>query len=211
VREIVLDTETTGIGAEEGHRIISLGCVEVLDKNRIGQKKHWFFNPERDVPEESFKIHGISEDFLADHPKFAEQAEEILTFLGNSTLVIHNSAFDMGFLNMEFAKCGTKPLTNKVKDTLSMARQLFPGEKAKLDALAQKFNVAKLQEREKHGALLDAEILCEVYFKLKEHSQSSVLKQVYKVKDKRKETIIYLPTAQEKATHQKLMTQIQKP
>ena len=213
VREIVLDTETTGINPEEGHRVISLGCVELIDKTHIANKQHWFFNPERDIPEESFKIHRISGEFLADKPKFGEVVDDILNFLARSPLVIHNSTFDMKFLNSEMAKCGKPPLTNQVVDTLVMARQLFVNEKNSLDALGERFAIFKATQRDTHDALLDAEILCEVYQKLVAQSMpqkpnAPTAKMVDKRKEQHKEQIVYPPTETELLAHQKIMAKI---
>ena len=175
MREIALDTETTGFDPERGDRIIEIGCVEMMDKIRTGNTFQAYINPRRDVPEGAFKVHGISTSFLLDKPYFEEVAEDFLTFIGNDHLVIHNAEFDLKFLNYEL-KLLKRPLLkpDRVTDTVLMARRKFPGAPASLDALCKRF-VIDLSERTKHGALLDAELLAEVYLELMGGRQASML------------------------------------
>ena len=166
MREIILDTETTGLDPASGHRIIEIGCVEIFNKVKTGAFFQVYINPERDVPMEAFKIHGISSEFLKDKKKFAKIAHEFLEFIGDTTLVIHNARFDLKFLNFELKKISLPEINIKnVVDTLDMARRKFPGSPASLDALCKRFNI-NLSKRDKHGALLDSELLAEVYLGL---------------------------------------------
>lgn len=163
MREIVLDTETTGLDPKSGHRIIEIGCVEIINKIRTGKFFHTYLNPERDVPMEAFKVHGISTEFLRDKRKFVDIAQEFIDFIQDSVLVIHNARFDMKFINHELSMVNLPEVGySSVIDTLDMARRKFPGSPASLDALCKRFNV-DLSSREKHGALLDSELLVEVY------------------------------------------------
>jgi DNA polymerase-3 subunit epsilon len=167
-RQIVLDTETTGLSAEAGDRIIELGCVELLDRRLSGTNLHLYFNPERDSDEEAIRVHGISNDFLRDKPKFAELADDILRYLEGAEIIIHNAAFDVGFLDKELERLGKPPITRvveKVTDTLSMAKALYPGKRNSLDALCARLGVDN-SGRTLHGALLDAELLADVYINL---------------------------------------------
>ena len=165
-REIILDTETTGIDPVAGHRIVEIGCVELIGGSRTGKFFHTYLNPQRDMPEEAERVHGLSSKFLADKPIFAEKVAEFLEFINDSTLVIHNAAFDMKFINAELTASGfiALPMTRAL-DTVSIARKKFPGSPASLDALCKRFNI-DLSSRTKHGALLDAELLSEVYIEL---------------------------------------------
>ncbi len=166
MREIVLDTETTGFEPSEGHRIVEIGAVELENHLPTGRTFHRYLNPERLMPREAFEVHGLSDDFLRDKPRFAEVAEEFLAFIGASRLVIHNAAFDMRFLNAELTAVGRPPLAEgRALDTVALARSRFPGAPASLDALCRRFGVDN-SGREKHGALLDSELLAEVYLEL---------------------------------------------
>ena len=166
MREIVLDTETTGFKPAEGHRIVEIGCLELHNHVPTGNSFHKYVNPERDMPTEAFQVHGLSEGFLSDKPVFAEIVGEFLEFIGDSRLVIHNAAFDMAFINAELEMVGfpTLPMSRSL-DTVRMARDKFPGAQASLDALCRRFNIDN-SARTKHGALLDAELLAEVYLEL---------------------------------------------
>jgi DNA polymerase-3 subunit epsilon len=167
VREIALDTETTGLDPKAGHRIIEIGCVELLNHLPTGRTLQLYINPERDVPVEAQEVHGLSEDFLRAKPVFAEVADELLGFLGNdSRLVIHNSEFDVGFLNAELSRLG-RPLlgVDRAVDTVRLARTLFPGAQASLDALCKRFAIDN-SDRRFHGALKDALLLAQVYLEL---------------------------------------------
>ena len=171
MREIVLDTETTGLDPNSGHRIVEIGCVETRYHITTGESFHVYINPERDMPEEAFNVHGLSEQFLSDKPVFAEVVEDFLAFIGDSPLVIHNAEFDMKFLNAELKKVG-RPLLGRDRavDTVTMARRKFPGAQANLDSLCRRFEI-DLSRRDKHGALLDAELLADVYLQLRGGAQ----------------------------------------
>jgi len=168
MRQIVLDTETTGLSAENGDRIIEIGCVELLGRKLTGNNKHFYLNPERDSHEDALKVHGISNEFLKDKPKFAGVAEELLAYLQGAEIIIHNAPFDVSFLNKELELAGMPPITQcvaKVTDSLMMAKELFPGKRNSLDALCDRLEVDN-SGRTLHGALLDAELLADVYINL---------------------------------------------
>ncbi len=174
-REIVLDTETTGLDPATGHRIVEIGCVELMGGVRTGKEFHTYLNPERDMPEEAERVHGISAKFLADKPVFAEKVDDFLEFLQDSPLVIHNAGFDMRFINAELAKLGFGPIPmERAVDTVLIARKKFPGSPASLDALCKRFNI-DLSGRDKHGALLDAQLLADVYLELLGGRQAMML------------------------------------
>ncbi len=167
MREIVLDTETTGFEPTEGHRIVEIGAIELFNHVPTGRTYHQYINPERDMPTEAFEVHGLGNDFLRDKPVFAAIAQDFLDFIGDDAkLVIHNAAFDMKFLNAELG-WAKKPLiaNDRALDTLMMARRRFPGSPASLDALCRRFNIDN-SSRTLHGALLDSEILADVYLEL---------------------------------------------
>lgn len=167
MREIVLDTETTGFNPKTGDRIIEIGCVELIDLLPTGQTYHTYVNPQRDVPPGASKVSGITTEFLYDKPLFVHVVDPFLDFIADSTLVIHNASFDMGFINAELERLCRNPLPmTRAIDTVSMARQKFPGSPASLDALCRRFGI-DLSARVKHGALLDAELLANVYLELK--------------------------------------------
>jgi DNA polymerase III subunit epsilon len=166
MREIVLDTETTGFDPGTGDRIVEIGCVELFNHMVTGKTYHQYINPERDMPEDAFKVHGISSDFLRDKPVFAKVGQAFLDFIGEAKLVIHNASFDMKFLNAELGWMGLPQLPmDQAIDTLLIARKRFPGSPASLDALCRRFNI-DTSARTLHGALLDSEILAEVYLEL---------------------------------------------
>ncbi len=166
MREIVLDTETTGFEPAEGHRIVEIGAVELMNHLPTGRTYHQYINPERSVPKEAFEVHGLGDDFLRDKPVFASIGRAFLDFIADAPLVIHNAAFDMKFLNHELSRAGLPTLpTARATDTLLIARSKYPGSPASLDALCRRFNIDNSM-REKHGALLDSEILAEVYLEL---------------------------------------------
>lgn len=166
MREIILDTETTGLDPNEGHRLVEIGCVEMIDRNPTGATWHKYFNPERDMPVEAFNVHGLSAEFLSNKPLFADLAQEFVDFIGDAHLVIHNAGFDMRFLNAELKRVDKPALPmDRVVDTLAMARRKHPGARASLDELCQRYGIDN-SKRVKHGALLDAEILAEVYIEL---------------------------------------------
>ncbi|UOM36462.1 DNA polymerase III subunit epsilon [Acuticoccus sp. I52.16.1] len=174
MREIVLDTETTGLDPATGDRVVEIGAVEVLNAIPTGNVFHVYINPERDMPEEAFRVHGISADFLADKPVFAAIAEEFSAFLGDANLVAHNASFDVNFLNHELQRCG-KPIigAHQVVDTLSIARRKHGGANS-LDALCSRYGI-DASRRTKHGALLDAELLAEVYLELTGGRQATLV------------------------------------
>lgn len=166
MREIVFDTETTGLDPENGDRIVEIGAVELFNHLPTGRTFHQYINPERPMAEEAFQVHGLGDAFLADKPRFAEIAAEFVAFMGDARLVAHNAAFDFRFLNAEFARCEMQAITwDRVVDTLALARQKFPGSPCSLDALCRRFAIDN-SARTLHGALLDSEILAEVYLEL---------------------------------------------
>jgi DNA polymerase-3 subunit epsilon len=166
VREIIFDTETTGLNPAGGDRMVEIGCVEIFNRVETGRHFHAYFNPERPMPSEAEAVHGLSMIFLSDKPRFADRAEELLEFIEDSPLVAHNASFDFGFLNHELKQCGRALVcTSRMIDTLVIARTRHPGAKHSLDALCTRFGVDRSQ-RVKHGALLDAQLLAQVYVEL---------------------------------------------
>lgn len=166
MREIVLDTETTGFEPSEGHRIVEIGAVELFNHMPTGRTYHQYINPERPMPKEAFEVHGLADDFLRDKPVFKSIARAFIEFVGDATLVIHNASFDMKFLNAELTALGHPGLPmSQALDTVALARRKFPGAPASLDALCRRFGVDN-SSRDKHGALLDSELLAEVYLEL---------------------------------------------
>jgi DNA polymerase III subunit epsilon len=168
MRQIVLDTETTGLSAEMGDRIIELGCVELVNRKLTGNNLHFYFNPGRDSHEDALKVHGISNEFLRDKPRFEERVEDILAYLEGAEIIIHNAPFDLAFLNKELERLGKPPFKNFVSsviDSLAMAKELFPGKRNGLDALCDRLEVDN-SSRTLHGALLDAELLADVYINM---------------------------------------------
>jgi DNA polymerase-3 subunit epsilon len=166
IREIVLDTETTGLDPSAGHRVVEIACIELVNRMPTGKVYQIYLNPERDMPEEAFKIHGLSTDFLARHGTFADQADAFLDFIGDAGLVIHNAEFDLKFLNWELEHIKRESLSaNPVVDTVRLARKKFPGAPASLDALCRRFGIDN-SARTVHGALLDTELLADVYLEL---------------------------------------------
>ena len=166
MREIIFDTETTGLSPAGGDRVVEIGCVEMFNRVETGRTFHSYFNPGRPMPSEAEAVHGLSDRFLSDKPNFHDRCEELLEFIGDSPMVAHNAGFDFGFINHELGQCG-RPLvcTSRMVDTLAIARQKFPGAKHSLDALCTRFGVDRSQ-RIKHGALLDAQLLAQVYVEL---------------------------------------------
>ncbi|WP_187428478.1 DNA polymerase III subunit epsilon [Roseobacter fucihabitans] len=166
MREVVLDTETTGFDPQSGDRIVEIGAVELMGHMATGKTYHQYINPERAMPEEAFQVHGLGDEFLRDKPKFAEVGQAFLDFIGDAKLIIHNAAFDIKFLNAELKWMGLPQIPwEQAIDTLEMARKRFPGSPASLDALCRRFNIDN-GARTLHGALLDSEILAEVYLEL---------------------------------------------
>ena len=166
MREIVFDTETTGLSPAGGDRMVEIGCVEMIGRVETGRHYHCYFNPERQMPSEAEAVHGLSDIFLSDKPRFADKVEELLEFIGDAPLVAHNASFDFGFLNHELGHCGRPAICmSRMVDTLLLARSRHPGAKHSLDALCTRYGVDRSQ-RVKHGALLDAQLLAQVYIEL---------------------------------------------
>jgi DNA polymerase-3 subunit epsilon len=166
MREIVFDTETTGFDPKGGHRMVEIGCIEMVNRVATGAVFHAYFDPERDMPAEAEAVHGLSAAFLADKPKFAHQAEDLIAFLGDAPLVAHNAAFDFGFLNAELAAIGMDAVSlDRMIDTIAIARRKHPGAKLSLDALCTRYGIDR-SHRTRHGALLDAELLAQLYVEL---------------------------------------------
>ncbi len=177
MRQIVLDTETTGLSAENGDRIIEIGCVELVARKLTGNNLHFYLNPGRDSHEDAMKVHGISNEFLRDKPKFSAVADELLAYLAEAEVIIHNAPFDVSFLNKELSLIGKPALKHcvaKVVDSLMMAKELFPGKRNSLDALCDRLEVDNAG-RTLHGALLDAELLADVYINLTRGQNSLVM------------------------------------
>jgi len=166
MREIVLDTETTGLSPRDGHRVVEIGCLELVHHMPTDQTFHKYLNPERAMPSQAFEIHGLSDEFLFDKPLFSDIADEFINFIGDAVLIIHNAPFDLGFLNHELSRVDRPPIDEaQVIDTLSLAQRKHPAASNSLDALCKRYNVDN-SHREKHGALLDSELLAEVYIEL---------------------------------------------
>ena len=182
-RHVVLDTETTGLSPDSGHRIVEIGCVEIDNGVLTGRTFHRYVNPQRDMPDGAFKVHGLSADFLSQHPPFENHYSDLIDFLQDATLVIHNAPFDMRFLNAEMKWLDQKPLHHTVVDTLKMARRQFPGSPVSLDALCRRFHI-DLHQRTHHGALLDAQLLAHVFqfMTVKSLVDCSAQKDTYTIK-----------------------------
>ena len=196
MRRVALDTETTGLNPLNGHRIVEIGCVELDDNIPTGKEWHSYLNPERSVPEAAEAVHGLSTKFLSDKPLFSDVSDNFLMFIEGAELVIHNAKFDIGFLNNELSLI-KRPIINieKTIDTVLLARKTLPGAAASLDALCKRFHI-DLSRREKHGALLDAQLLAEVYLELTGGRQSSLeLSSSYKKKNKIKQNKLILNTS----------------
>ncbi|MEI8267214.1 MAG: DNA polymerase III subunit epsilon [Betaproteobacteria bacterium] len=177
MRQIFLDTETTGLDALAGDRIVEIGCIEMVGRRLTGRHLHLYFNPQRPVHPEAMRVHGLTDDFLADKPRFSEGAPQVLEFVQGAELIIHNAAFDTGFLNEEFKRLGqprVQTLAAKVTDSLAMAREMFPGKSNSLDALCRRLEVDN-SNRAFHGALLDAGLLAEVYVRMTRGQDSLVI------------------------------------
>lgn len=166
MREIIFDTETTGLDPKSGDRLVEIGCIEMVNRVLTGRTFHAYFNPERDMPAAAEAVHGLSSAFLSDKPRFAERVHEIVDFIADSPLVAHNAGFDFGFLDAEFALCGLDPVCrSRMIDTVALARVRHPGAKLSLDALCTRYGIDR-SHRTMHGALLDAELLAQVYVEL---------------------------------------------
>ena len=180
MRQIFFDTETTGLSADNGDRIIEIGCIEMQSRRLSGARKHFYLNPQRPSHPDAIRIHGLTDEFLSDKPLFAEIADELLDFLAGAELVIHNAAFDIGFMNAELRRLGKPPLADvvaRVTDSLTMAREMFPGKSNSLDALCKRLEVDNAS-RSLHGALLDAGLLAEVYIRMTRGQDSLVIDEV---------------------------------
>jgi DNA polymerase III subunit epsilon len=219
MREIVLDTETTGFRQNDGDRIVEIGCLELVNHVATGNNYHQYINPERDMPVEAFGVHGLSEEFLSDFPVMADVMESFLEFIGDDTpLVIHNAEFDMRFINAELNHLGMTPLPmSRSIDTVRMAREKFPGAPASLDALCRRFSIDNAS-RTLHGALLDAELLAEVYLELIggrqtgfELDQNKVSEAVASQETQRREPRLYTASNAEKAAHATFLEKIKDP
>ncbi len=177
MREITFDTETTGMDPNSGHRIVEIGCVELIDKTPTGNSFHAYINPQRDVPKAATDVHGLTDAFLKDKPVFSDIAKDFVKFIGRDKLVIHNASFDLKFINYELTQVKIPTIEyERAIDTLAMARVKFPGAKVNLDALCKRFSI-DLSRREKHGALLDAELLADVYIELLGGRQTMLLQE----------------------------------
>ena len=220
-RLIVLDTETTGLSAEGGDRIIEIGCVELLNRKLSGNNLHYYLNPERDSHEDALRVHGISNEFLRDKPKFAAIADELLDYLNGAEVIIHNAAFDVGFLNKELHLAQRPPLkavVAKVVDTLAMAKEMYPGKRNSLDALCDRLGVDN-SGRTLHGALLDAELLADVYIYMTRDQDALLVESVEEEVSTRTEDAfdwksLDLPVLraneQELAAHESVLLQLDK-
>ncbi len=214
MRSVTLDIETTGLSFLEGHKIVEIGCVELVNNFPSGKTWQRYINPERSMPEEAFKIHGLSEEFLINKPVFSDIIDDFLNFIKDSDLIIHNSRFDLTFINYELEANNSKaidPKKNNVIDTLNLARKMYPGQSVSLDALSRRYKINI--ERENHGALLDAEILAEVYLEMHGGRQQNI--NLTENENKTKKNIntqiydysrkVYEVTDQEKKKHQELI------
>jgi DNA polymerase III subunit epsilon len=215
MREIVLDTETTGLDPEDGHRIVEIACLELVRHVPTGRTFHCYVDPERDMPAEAFAVHGLTPDFLARHPNFAAIVGDLLAFIGGDPLVIHNAEFDLAFLNMELARLGRPPLVQPFVDTASLARTRFPGAPASLDALCRRFDI-DLSGRTLHGAHVDCGLLAQVYVELLGGRQpgldfaapaavAAVVERVMRLPRP------HAPSPEELAAHQAMLALLQQP
>jgi DNA polymerase-3 subunit epsilon len=221
MRQIVLDTETTGLSAEGGDRIIEIGCVELVSRKLTGNNRHFYLNPERDSHEDALKVHGISNEFLRDKPRFAAVADDLMDFLAGAEIIIHNAAFDVAFLNRELELLGRPAFTScvsRVTDTLAMAKEMYPGKRNSLDALCDRLGVDN-SSRTLHGALLDAELLAAVYINLTrgqealliDMSASDTPGSIVTRVDLRAFTLpLLLASEQEVAAHEDILKQLDK-
>jgi len=221
MREIIFDTETTGLDPNQGHRVVEIGCVELVNHVPTGRVWQSYLNPERDMPVEAAIIHGLKDEFLANQPLFAEVADAFLQFIGEAPLVAHNAGFDMGFINAELTRLGFAALAkDRAIDTVAMARRMFPGAPASLDALCKRFGV-DASNRQLHGALLDARLLADVYLELRGGRQPDlaistvvVVGDVETVEVRAREFVTpraHAPSEEELAAHETFLAQIKDP
>jgi DNA polymerase III subunit epsilon len=215
MREIVLDTETTGLDPGQDHRVVEIGCLELVGHIPTGRHYHTYLNPERAMPSAAEEVHGLSDVFLAQHPTFAAIADALMEFLGDSALVIHNAAFDLGFLNAELARLQRPPLDGRpIVDTVTLARQKFPGLPASLDALCRRFGIDR-SGRVKHGALVDAQLLSAVYLELIGGRQPDLSLAAAPVAETTQRATLapraHQPTAAEAAAHAAFIQRLKRP
>ena len=224
MREIVFDTETTGLDPHSGDRMVEIGCVELVNRVETGETFHAYFNPQRDMPAQAEAVHGLSAAFLSDKPLFTALADDLLAFIGDAPLIAHNAAFDFGFLNVELAACGREPVSlDRMVDTVAIARKKHPGAKLSLDALCTRYGIDR-SHRVKHGALLDAELLAQLYVELtggrqiglelaaetvvmeaQAHLAAATVDRVYRAPRS------HAPSAEELARHQAFIKQMPSP
>lgn len=221
MRQIFLDTETTGLSPDSGDRVIEIGCIEMVNRRLTGENKHFYLNPERKNSEDAVRVHGLTDEFLADKPVFAAVADELMDYLAGAEVVIHNAAFDVAFLDAELRRLGRPPFAQcvaGVKDTLLMAREMFPGKSNSLDALCKRLEVDN-SSRTLHGALLDAGLLAEVYIRLTRGQDALVIDtaegqgqvlQVAEIDLSAFELIVVPPSAEETAAHEALLAELDK-
>ena len=222
MRQIFLDTETTGLQPENGDRIVEIGCIEMVNRRLTGENRHVYLNPERKSAEEAIKVHGLTDAFLADKPKFAEVADDLLDFLSGAEVIIHNAAFDVGFLNAELRRLDRSlfhTVAAQVTDTLLMAREMYPGKANSLDALCRRLEVDNTH-RTVHGALLDAGLLAEVYIRLTRGQDSLVIQhddgapgtpQAVLARDLTQYRLLVIAaSADEQAAHLSVLTELDK-
>ena len=221
MRQIVLDTETRGLSAEAGDRIIEIGCVELVSRKLTGNNRHFYLNPERDSHEDALKVHGISNEFLRDKPRFAAVADELMEYLAGAEIIIHNAAFDVAFLDKELELLGKPPFTTvagRITDTLAMAKEMYPGKRNSLDALCDRLGVDN-SSRTLHGALLDAELLADVYINLTRGQEALLIDDdagtaigaIATRVDLRQFTLpVLLASDQEAAAHEEVLKQLDK-
>ena len=218
-RQIVLDTETTGLHAKLGDRVLEIGCIELLSRNITERHFHAYLNPEREIDEGAAKVHGLTAEFLADKPKFADIAKEFVDYVGGAELIIHNAAFDVEFLDQELSLAGMKKLSDycpSIVDTLAMARELHPGKRNGLDALCERYAINN-SHRTLHGALLDARLLAEVYLALTRGQESLVMEleapseaAVAAARVDAKKLTVLRASAEEAAAHERILDAIDK-
>jgi DNA polymerase III subunit epsilon len=224
IRQVILDTETTGLESKQGHRIIEIGCVEIINRRKTDNSFHQYLNPAREIEDGAFDVHGLSNEFLTDKPLFADIAQDFIDFVRDSEVIIHNAPFDIAFIDAELSRLGKQwgNLENycRIIDTLTMARELHPGQKNSLDALCTRYEVDNSQ-RELHGALLDAQILLDVYLAMtggqtkllldeERENQAGELDTAQKIDSDRPALRIIRPDAEEFAAHEQRLTQIDK-
>jgi len=223
MREIIFDTETTGLNPAGGDRMVEIGCIELVNRVETGRTFHAYFNPERPMPSEAEAVHGLSDIFLSDKPRFADKAEDLLEFIGDAPLVAHNASFDFGFLNHELGRCARDPIClSRMVDTLVLARSRHPGAKHSLDALCARFGVDRSQ-RVKHGALLDAQLLAQVYVELTGGRQiglslaaSAATVEIESVTTVQVERVVreprpHAPSEEERTRHRSFITRLTSP